>query len=329
LVSKKFRKAGIEFSVVIMTYNRKRLLLRCLQALLLQDYPKDKYEILIVDDGSSDYTREYISGIIENNPRIRYFRHSLNIGVASARNTGIRMAKGRYIAFLADDYIVPKDYLLRTHHFFSQNPDAKIMTCNISGDSNGWISGAQTAYHNIIQNRLLSFEDLRLRKTFKYVFFKLPAKIQSGSLIQQPRNAAVFERNLISKYMFKDGLRMCEDVVLSNQLKGAGIRPYLNNKVTFKCSFPKRLSVAMKKEYIYASAGYTHFQPKPSCRNVIIRIIKFIPDTIIDTLITLRQNDNLYSYISLSIPISLLISSSRLGQLNGCLRALLAKNNKK
>ncbi len=47
-------------SIIIPTYNRKELLQRCLNSIMHQDYPKDKYEIIVIDDGSSDETKEYL-----------------------------------------------------------------------------------------------------------------------------------------------------------------------------------------------------------------------------------------------------------------------------
>ena len=86
-------------SVIIATYNRASLLPRAVSSILNQTYTD--YEIIIVDDCSSDDTQETIAGFAD--PRIRSFRHDQNKGLVTTRNTGISNACGEYIAFLDDD----------------------------------------------------------------------------------------------------------------------------------------------------------------------------------------------------------------------------------
>ena len=86
-------------SAVITTYNRSGLLPRAVNSVLAQTY--DDYEIIIVDDCSTDNTQRVITKLTDS--RIRHFRHEVNKGVSAARNTGIANARGEYIAFLDDD----------------------------------------------------------------------------------------------------------------------------------------------------------------------------------------------------------------------------------
>ena len=86
-------------SVIIATYNRAALLPRAVNSVLAQTYTD--YEIIIIDDCSSDDTQEVIRAFTD--PRIRVIRHGTNRGAAAARNTGIDQARGKYIAFLDDD----------------------------------------------------------------------------------------------------------------------------------------------------------------------------------------------------------------------------------
>lgn len=86
-------------SVIIPTYNRAHLIGRAIQSVLNQTY--QDFEIIVVDDGSTDNTDEVVKDF--GDERIGYIRHKGNKGGAAARNTGIRAAKGEYIAFLDDD----------------------------------------------------------------------------------------------------------------------------------------------------------------------------------------------------------------------------------
>ena len=86
-------------SVIVPTHNRADLLPRAVDSVLAQTY--GDYEILIVDDCSSDETQDVIAGF--SDPRIRSFRHDRNKGQSAAINTGIAHALGEYIGFLDDD----------------------------------------------------------------------------------------------------------------------------------------------------------------------------------------------------------------------------------
>jgi len=87
-------------SVIIPTYNRAQLVGRAIQSALNQTY--QDFEIIVVDDGSTDNTEEAMKGF--GDERIRYIRHKENSGSSAAPgNTAIRTARGEYIAFQDSD----------------------------------------------------------------------------------------------------------------------------------------------------------------------------------------------------------------------------------
>ena len=86
-------------TVVIPTFDSSDTLSRAFQSVINQTY--EKLEILVVDDGSTDGTKGLVRSFTDL--RIRYLRHDYNLGVAAARNTGVREAKGHYVAFLDSD----------------------------------------------------------------------------------------------------------------------------------------------------------------------------------------------------------------------------------
>lgn len=85
-------------SAIIPTHNRQELVTEAIQSVLAQSY-RD-FEIIVVDDGSTDSTRSVVQAFTD--PRLRYI-HQENAGLAAARNTGIRAARGDFVAFLDDD----------------------------------------------------------------------------------------------------------------------------------------------------------------------------------------------------------------------------------
>jgi len=94
-------------SVIIPTYNRPESLKEAIESVLRQEY--DCFEIIVINDGGID-VQGLINGLNTEN-KIRYISHKENRGLAAARNTGIRIANGKYIAYLDDDDIFYSSHL--------------------------------------------------------------------------------------------------------------------------------------------------------------------------------------------------------------------------
>jgi len=107
-------------SVVIPTYNRGKKLRLCLEAIEKQDYPKKKYEIIIVNDGSKDNTIEEIKKIAKKSKCKIKAINQKNSGPAVARNTGIKNSKGKVIFFVDDDQVMYPDFIKKNlRHYTS------------------------------------------------------------------------------------------------------------------------------------------------------------------------------------------------------------------
>lgn len=110
-----------EISVIIPTYNRGAFTNEAVKSVLAQSY-KD-YEIIVVDDGSTDDTKEQLH---EFGNQIQYI-YQKNQGPSAARNTGIQLAKGKYIAFCdSDDRFLPTK-LEKQMEFIQKNPDCRFL----------------------------------------------------------------------------------------------------------------------------------------------------------------------------------------------------------
>jgi glycosyltransferase involved in cell wall biosynthesis len=104
-------------TVIITAYNRANILKACLKAIEDQTLPIKKYEVVVIDDGSKDNTKEIVEDFMKNHKNIRYF-YQENQGQGIARNLGVHKAKGNIVVFIQDDIIVKKSFLaqhLRTH----------------------------------------------------------------------------------------------------------------------------------------------------------------------------------------------------------------------
>jgi glycosyltransferase involved in cell wall biosynthesis len=107
---------------VIPTYNRAELVERAVHSVLSQTY--SDLEVIVVDDASTDDTRDEIKALQDIDHRVRYFRHDRNRGAQTARNTGIQAAKGEYVAFLDSDNEWLNEKLQRQAALFSNKADS-------------------------------------------------------------------------------------------------------------------------------------------------------------------------------------------------------------
>lgn len=114
-------------SVIIPTHNRAHLISRAIRSVLEQTF--QDLEVIVVDDGSTDGTEEAVK--VFTDPRLRFIRHERNRGGSAARNTGIRAARGEYIAFLdSDDEWLPGK-LAEQLRVFAEDPDCGAVYTDI------------------------------------------------------------------------------------------------------------------------------------------------------------------------------------------------------
>jgi glycosyltransferase involved in cell wall biosynthesis len=121
------------FSVVICTFNRAHLLPRALNSVLEQE--ESSWEVIVVDDGSTDNTLEVVRPYLQAAPNIRYMAHR-NRGLPVSRNVGIAAAIGEYVTFLdSDDWYLP-NHLSSRRAILAQNPGVELLHggCEIIGN---------------------------------------------------------------------------------------------------------------------------------------------------------------------------------------------------
>jgi GT2 family glycosyltransferase len=112
------------FSVIIPTYERPAQLAACLRALACQDYPLERFEVIIVDDGGANSLRNILDQFRESTD-LKLLEQK-NTGPAGARNFGASRARGQFLAFTDDDCAPDANWLRALALSFSQNPDRII-----------------------------------------------------------------------------------------------------------------------------------------------------------------------------------------------------------
>ena len=121
-------------SVIVPLYNAKKYLHRCIDSILAQTFTD--FELLLVDDGSTDSSDAICDEYAEKDSRVRVF-HKKNGGVSSARNLGLVNTKGEYVMFVdSDDYMLPTmcELMLRT----IENKSADLVVCGTTETGGGF-----------------------------------------------------------------------------------------------------------------------------------------------------------------------------------------------
>lgn len=140
-------------SIVVTVYNAQRTIRRCLHSIMDLEYPEDKLEVIVVDDGSTDKSVEIVKGY-----PVKLIQKARG-GYPSAMNTGINMARGDIVVIIDSDIYVTKDWLAKTIEEFN---DRKV------GIVGGFVAAAKTRH---FWAKLAGFdiEDRYRRVKTKYV----------------------------------------------------------------------------------------------------------------------------------------------------------------
>ena len=107
----------IDVSVIVPIYNLRRHVNACIQSLIAQTFAHHRFEIILLDDGSTDGTSELLDDLVGKlsqkpySPSITLKHKESNTGLSDTRNIGVRLAQGRYITFVDGDDTVDSDYI--------------------------------------------------------------------------------------------------------------------------------------------------------------------------------------------------------------------------
>jgi glycosyltransferase involved in cell wall biosynthesis len=167
-------------SIIIPTYNYGIYLSTAIQSCLNQTYKP--IEIIIVDDGSTDNTKDLVK---EFRDSVIYF-YQKNSGVSAARNKGLELAKGHYLAFLDSDDYLTQDSIAVKMEIFEKQPDIGIVFSSTYSRTSGQEGLRYNKRFNKFKNPITSdrfYEDLLLRK----IPFEPSANLMRSSLAKQFR----------------------------------------------------------------------------------------------------------------------------------------------
>ena len=120
-----------DISIIVAAYNQEKYIGRCLRSLLNQDFPIGSYEVVVVDDGSTDktsYALELFTDPFDSVIQVK--RNDCNMGLPAALNIGINASRGRYVVRVDSDDYVNKNFILVLYLFLETNSQVDAVACD-------------------------------------------------------------------------------------------------------------------------------------------------------------------------------------------------------
>ena len=184
----------MEISVVITNYNYSNYVARSIRAAINQSFDNKEYEIIVIDDCSTDKSNQVLAAFSD---RIRVIYNDKNIGLAASCNKAIKSALGKYVIRLDADDFVHRDWLLILHSFLDSNKDMDAVSSdylevdekeNILKRKCGitWPIACSIMYRTDqiidlgLYNETLPREDIEFRKRFleaKHQIYNIPVPL--------------------------------------------------------------------------------------------------------------------------------------------------------
>lgn len=157
-------------SVVIPTYNVAPYLRLCLESIESQTYPH--FEVLLINDGSRDDSKDICQEFINKDKRFRYFEQE-NLGISAARNTGIVHSNGEFITFIDGDDFIDPNYLEELYHAALKN-DSEIVVASYKEfneeDNNYYIHVFDYKEEHFKQNELIAKRGIEFETSWGILF---------------------------------------------------------------------------------------------------------------------------------------------------------------
>lgn len=282
----------LQISVVVATYNRSDILTITLERLADQTLDPSLYEVIVVDDGSSDNTRAMILQIQTKLPYHLTYLHHENHGISYTQNRGIRAASAPLVCLIADDIHFSPNALKEHIKDHTENSEEHIA---ILGKVQQSPELAQTTFLKTWDPFRYS-ELEKLRELPYYLFFACNISLKKNFLLKK----GLFCENLV-----KEGAYAHEDVELGFRLYQNGLKILYNKNALAYHYHLVTLDQAIKTAYNKGLAWvpFRNYVNKPE---MTVRYHVLQSSYLRDYLIVLRKNNNLIGLDSK--PFSLLIS---------------------
>ncbi len=202
------RREGLPFfSLLVPVKNEETVVGRLFEGFAHLDYPKDRFEVIVVDDGSVDATADICIRVSEIAGNVRFFRREVSSGKANALNYGLQFCRGDIVGIFDADNVVAKDALMNVTKYFD---DAKV-------------SAVQGRIHSINSNenmltQFVAYEDLIWSEAY------LRGKEVLGLFVSLRGCVEFVRRKVLEELGGFDESTLAEDIEISARLTGQGYK---------------------------------------------------------------------------------------------------------
>jgi len=227
------------FSIIVPTKDEEKVISRAIESLLNLNYPKDKKEIIIVEDGSEDKTKEICEEYKKRYPdQIKLINRNISNGKPAALNEGLKYAKGDIIAFFDADSVPENDILLKIANIFSNNSIVAIQgrTYSINSDQN-------------MLTKIISLEENVWFESF------LEGRQSLNLFIPFTGSCQFIKRDILNEIGKFNENSIVEDIELSLRLLKKGYKVYYIPEVISWQETPSKIS-SLKKQRLRWYRGY-------------------------------------------------------------------------
>ena len=118
----------MDLSIIVINYKTKDLTLQTLKSVFAARPPKNKFEVILVDNGSNDDTPAVVR---KKFSQVKIIEAATNLGFAGGNNLGLRRAKGRFLLLLNSDTLINKNTLVKMIEYMDDNPGVGLSTCRV------------------------------------------------------------------------------------------------------------------------------------------------------------------------------------------------------
>ena len=243
----------IDFSVVVPVFNAEHFIERCLRSLIRQTYPADRYEIIVVDNNSSDRSAEIAAKV----GQVRLLQEAEQ-GSYAARNTGIRAARGRVVAFTDPDCEAQADWLEKIA-LAMERTDAGIVLGDRRFASDAGVLGMLAAYESSLGAHIFATKQVDCYYAYtNNMAVRMPLlkalggfrQIERGADTQWLRNAVALRGPSILQYAPDAIVRHLEISRITDYLRKKSTYARVNRKSDVftprALSLPERVQLALE-----------------------------------------------------------------------------------
>lgn len=246
-------KSGKLISVIIPTYQRKKMLLEAIDSVLKQTYKN--FEIIIVDDCSPDDTEKVIKEKYKDEQRVKYYKNEKNSGAGISRKNGYLKSNGKFLIFMDDDdYLTDIDFYKKAMDIFANTKELSFVSANtyIKYENTGEIETNPLNVKGIVNNKeyLKGFQTTYMKPNSTFTTIFNYEYIKDIENVEMLNDSSIYMRALITNPAY-----IMEDFV--------GVYRVHDKNMTFNLKLSFLIENLQEKKNIYEIIKAENILPEP------------------------------------------------------------------